>query len=53
VLLGILFNVWLLGKLAGGLTGYRVRAAQAIAWYWYAVNALTVLVIATLLSARL
>ena len=53
VLLGILFNVWLLGKLAGGLTGYRVRAARAIAWYWYAVNALTVLVIGTLLSARL
>jgi heme/copper-type cytochrome/quinol oxidase subunit 3 len=53
VLVGILFDVWLLGKLAGGLTRYRVRAARAIAWYWYAVNALTVLVIGTLLSGRL
>jgi cytochrome c oxidase subunit III len=53
VLLGVLLNVWLLGKLARGLTRYRVNAAQAIAWYWYAVNALTVLVIGTLLSARL
>jgi cytochrome c oxidase subunit III len=52
VLVGILLDVWLLGKLAGGLTLYRVRAARAIAWYWYAVNGLTVLVIGTLLSAR-
>ena len=53
VLLGVLLNVWLLGKLARGLTTYRVNAVQAIAWYWYAVNTLTVLVIGTLLSARL
>jgi cytochrome c oxidase subunit III len=52
VLLGILFNVWLLGKLARGLTAYRVNAVQAVAWYWHAVNVLTVVVIGTLLSAR-
>jgi cytochrome c oxidase subunit III len=52
VLLGILFNVWLLGKLARGLTTYRVNAVQAVAWYWHAVNVLTVVVIGTLLSAR-
>jgi cytochrome c oxidase subunit III len=52
VLLGILFNVWLLGKLARGLTTYRVNAVQAVAWYWHAVNVLTIVVIATLLSAR-
>lgn len=52
VFLGILFNVWLLGKLATGLTTYRVNAVQAIAWYWHAVNILTVVVIGTLLSAR-
>ena len=51
VALGILFNLWLLAKLARGLTTYRVHATQAIAWYWHAVNALTVVVIATLLSA--
>lgn len=52
VLLGILFNLWLLGKLARGLTRYRVNAVQAVTWYWHAVNALTVVVIGTLLSAR-
>jgi heme/copper-type cytochrome/quinol oxidase subunit 3 len=53
VALGILFDLWLLGKLATGLTGYRVHATQAIAWYWHAVNLITVVVIATLLSAAL
>ena len=53
VALGLLFNVWLLGKLATGLTTYRADAAQAIAWYWHAVNAITVAVILTLLSANL
>jgi cytochrome c oxidase subunit III len=52
VLLGILFNVWLLAKLSTGLTRYRVNAVQAIAWYWHAVNILTVVVIGTLLSGR-
>jgi heme/copper-type cytochrome/quinol oxidase subunit 3 len=52
VLLGILFNLWLLGKLARGFTTYRIHAVQAIAWYWLAVNVLTIAVIGTLLSAR-
>jgi len=51
VLLGLLFNLWLLWKLSRGLTGYRVRAVQAIAWYWHAVNLLTLAVIGTVLSA--
>lgn len=52
VAVGLLFNLWLLGKLAFGLTPYRVRATQAIAWYWHFVNVLTLVVTATLLSAR-
>ena len=52
VALGILFDVWLLAKLARGLTTYRANATQAIAWYWHAVNLATLVVIATLLSAR-
>jgi heme/copper-type cytochrome/quinol oxidase subunit 3 len=52
VALGILFNLWLLGKLTRGFTRYRVHAVQAIALYWYAVNILTIVVIGTLLSAR-
>jgi cytochrome c oxidase subunit III len=53
VALGILFTVWLLWKLATGLTTYRMNATQAITWYWHAVNAITVVVFATLLSPRL
>ena len=51
VALGLLFDVWLLWKLSRGLTRYRVNAAQAIAWYWHAVNLLTLVVFGTLLSA--
>ena len=53
VALGILFNLWLLAKLVRGLTTYRVHATQAIAWYWHAVNLLTLVVILTLLSAAI
>jgi cytochrome c oxidase subunit III len=52
VFLGLLFDLWLLGKLARGFTTYRVNATQAIAWYWHAVNLLTLVVTATLLSAK-
>ena len=52
VLLGILFDLWLLWKLARGLTTYRANATQAIAWYWHAVNLITIAVVGTLLSAR-
>jgi heme/copper-type cytochrome/quinol oxidase subunit 3 len=52
VLLGILFNLWLLWKLAFGLTTYRANAVQAVAWYWHAVNAITIAVVGTILSAR-
>jgi len=52
VFLGLLFDLWLLLKLTRGLTTYRVNAAQAIAWYWFAVSAITLAVTGTLLSAR-
>ena len=44
VALGLLLNVWLLGKLARGLTPYRLNALQAIALYWHAVNVITIAV---------
>jgi len=50
VFVGLLLDVWLLGKLLTGLTMYRLNAVQAIAFYWHAVNLLTLLVIGTLLS---
>jgi heme/copper-type cytochrome/quinol oxidase subunit 3 len=53
VLVGILLNVWLLAKLARGLTRYRLNALLAISFYWHAVNALTVLVTLTILSPAL
>jgi cytochrome c oxidase subunit 3/cytochrome c oxidase subunit I+III len=52
VFVGILFDLWLLAKLARGLTTYRMNATQAITWYWHAVNVLTLVVIGTLLSAN-
>jgi heme/copper-type cytochrome/quinol oxidase subunit 3 len=52
VLVGIVFNLWLLAKLATGLTGYRANASQAITWYWHFVNAMTIVVLAVVLSAR-
>lgn len=53
VFVGVLFNLWLLWKLARGFTTYRVNAVQAVAWYWHAVNVITVVVALTLLSARI
>jgi cytochrome c oxidase subunit III len=50
---GLLLNAWLLLRLATGLTRYRSVAVRAIAFYWHAVNVLTLLVTACLLSAAL
>ena len=53
VAIGLLLNLWLVLKLASGLTRYRTVAVRAITFYWHAVNVLTVLVTACLLSSRL
>jgi heme/copper-type cytochrome/quinol oxidase subunit 3 len=53
VLLGLLFDIWLIAKLSLGLNRYRRRATQAIAFYWHGVNLLTVVVTLVILSARL
>jgi heme/copper-type cytochrome/quinol oxidase subunit 3 len=53
VAIGVLLVVWLLWKLARGLTMYRLNAAQVVAFYWHAVNVLTLIVIGVVLSARL
>jgi heme/copper-type cytochrome/quinol oxidase subunit 3 len=52
VLFGVLLTAWLIAKLTTGITRYRMRAAQAIAWYWHFVNVMTLVVIGTLLSAH-
>lgn len=53
VALGILFDLWLLWKLMRGLTRYRVHATQGIAFYWHAVNLITLIVTLVLLSAAI
>lgn len=53
VFVGILLTLWLLGKLARGLTTYRLNATQVVAFYWHAVNLLTLVITGVLLSARL
>jgi cytochrome c oxidase subunit III len=52
VAVGLLLNLWLLAKLARGLTNYRIVATQSIAFYWYFVNLLALLVVGAQLSAR-
>ncbi len=53
VAIGLLLSGWLLAKLARGLTRYRLNALQAIAFYWAAVDVLTVVVTLTVLSPAL
>jgi cytochrome c oxidase subunit III len=51
VIVGILLNLWLLARLATGLTHYRVVGVRAVALYWYVIAALEVAVVATQVSA--
>jgi cytochrome c oxidase subunit 3/cytochrome c oxidase subunit I+III len=54
VLVGLLFNLFLLAKLVDGrVTAYRRTGIQAAAFYWHAVNALTVAVVLVQLSPSL
>jgi cytochrome c oxidase subunit III len=50
VLVGIVLNLWVLARLLGGLTNYRLVTVQAVAFYWVFVNLLTVLVTLTQVS---
>ena len=53
VAMGLLLNLWLLLRLAGGLTSYRVTGLWAATFYWHFVNVLAVLVVLTQLSPSL
>jgi cytochrome c oxidase subunit I+III len=50
VVVGLLLSGWLLARLLGGLTHYRVVAVRAIALYWYVVAAIGIAVVATQVS---
>jgi heme/copper-type cytochrome/quinol oxidase subunit 3 len=53
VALGLLFSLWLLAKLARGVTPYRLNALAAITFYWFAVVVVTIAVTLTILSPAL
>jgi heme/copper-type cytochrome/quinol oxidase subunit 3 len=47
---GLALDAWVLLRMAGGLTNYRVLTVQVLAIYWVFVNAIAVLVVATQVS---
>jgi cytochrome c oxidase subunit 3/cytochrome c oxidase subunit I+III len=47
VAVGLLLELWLLGRLLGGLTNYRLTALRVIALYWYFVSFVAVPVVFT------
>jgi heme/copper-type cytochrome/quinol oxidase subunit 3 len=51
VAIGLVLNVWVLARLAAGLTSYRVLTVRVVALYWLFVNAVAVAVVATQVSA--
>lgn len=51
--LGLALNAWLLAKLLGGLTDYRLIGLRGIAFYWYFVAVAAVFVVLTQLSPSL
>ena len=53
VAVGILLELWLLTRLLGGLTNYRLNGLRAIALYWYFVNFVAIAVVFTVVSPSL
>ena len=50
VAVGLLLSLWLVLRLPGGLTSYRLNGLRAVVLYWHAVNAITLVVAAVILS---
>jgi cytochrome c oxidase subunit III len=53
VAVGMLLDVWVLGKLLGGLTNYRLIGLRVVTFYWGFVNAAAVAVVLTQLYPSL
>jgi cytochrome c oxidase subunit III len=53
VFVGLLLNLWLLARLATGLTNYRLVGLRVIAFYWYFVYAVSIAVVLTQISPAL
>jgi cytochrome o ubiquinol oxidase subunit 3 len=50
---GMLLELWVIVRLVGGPTRYRLVALQVTVFYWLFVNVLAVIVVAVQLSPRL
>ena len=50
---GLVAEAWLLSRLLGGLTNYRLLALRVVSYYWYFVAALAVPVVLTQLYPSL
>jgi heme/copper-type cytochrome/quinol oxidase subunit 3 len=53
VLVGVLLSAWFALRLSSRLTRYRIVGLQSAAFYWHAVNVITLVVLAVQLSTRL
>jgi heme/copper-type cytochrome/quinol oxidase subunit 3 len=53
VAVGLAFDAWLLAKLLGGLTNYRLLGVRVVALYWYFVAATAIPVVLTQLYPSL
>ena len=53
VFVGLLLELWLLARLATGLTNYRLVGLRVIAFYWYFVYVVSVAVVLTQISPTL
>ena len=47
VVVGMLIELWVLGKLLGGITNYRLIGVRVATYYWYFVNLLAIGVVFT------
>jgi heme/copper-type cytochrome/quinol oxidase subunit 3 len=47
VIAGLFMQAWLISRLAGGLTNYRLNGLRAISLYWYFVAAIAIPVVFT------
>jgi heme/copper-type cytochrome/quinol oxidase subunit 3 len=53
VIVGVLLSAWFVLRISSRLTRYRIVGLQSTAFYWHAVNVITLVVLAVQLSTRL
>jgi heme/copper-type cytochrome/quinol oxidase subunit 3 len=53
VLVGVLLSAWFVVRISARLTRYRIVGLQATAFYWHAVNVITLVVLVVQLSTHL